>query len=120
MCKAGKKTITPIEFACDLTEFALLGTATLRRYSTPGVMPTFQSRIEAGRADSAVVWIPASNDGHIHVPNARPQANNKTWAMYWRSSKVLQWDAKAMKFTNDEVANGFVDTPYRKEWDYKV
>jgi hypothetical protein len=120
MCKAGKKTITPIEFACDLTEFALLGTATLRRYSTPGVMPTLQSRIEAGRADSAVVWIPASNDGHIHVPNARPQANNKTWAMYWRSSKVLQWDAKAMKFTNDEVANGFVETPYRKEWDYKV
>jgi hypothetical protein len=30
------------------------------------------------------------------------------------------WDAKAGKFTNDEVANRYVDTPYRKEWDYKV
>jgi len=36
MCKAGKKSITPVEFGCDLTEFALLGTATLRRYSMPG------------------------------------------------------------------------------------
>jgi len=25
-----------------------------------------------------------------------------------------------MRFTNDEVANGLVDMPYRKEWDYKV
>jgi hypothetical protein len=30
------------------------------------------------------------------------------------------WDAKAGRFTNDDVANGYVDTPYRKEWDYKV
>jgi hypothetical protein len=118
-CKAGKKSIMPIELACDFTEFALLGTATLRRYSAPGVMPTLQSRVEAGRADSAVVWIPASSDGHIHVAQ-RPQANNKTYAMYWRSSKVLMWDAAAMKFTNDEIANGFVDMPHRKEWDYKI
>jgi len=116
---AGKKSITPIEFACDLTEFALLGTATLRRYSMPGVMPSLQSRVEAGRADSAVVWIPSSNDGHVHVAQ-RPQANNKTYAMYWRSSKVLLWDAKAMRFTNDEPANRYVDLPYRKEWDYKA
>jgi len=39
--------------------------------------------------------------------------------MYYRTSEVLRWDAKAGKFTNDEVADGFVDTPHRKEWDYK-
>jgi hypothetical protein len=33
---------------------------------------------------------------------------------------VLLWDSKAMRFTNDEAANGLVDTPYRKEWDFKV
>jgi hypothetical protein len=82
-------------------------------------MPSLQSRVEAGRADSAVVWIPSSNDGHVHVAQ-RPQANNKTYAMYWRSSKVLLWDAKAMRFTNDEPANRYVDLPYRKEWDYKA
>jgi hypothetical protein len=125
-CKAGKKSITPIEFGCDLTEFALLGTATLRRYSTPG---RTEGGAEAslttpfgasGRSDSAVVWIPASNDGHVHDPNMRPLANNNTGATYWRSSKVLMWDAKAGRFTNDDVANGYVDTPYRKQWDYKV
>jgi hypothetical protein len=122
-CKAGKKSITPIEFACDLTEFALLGSATLRRYSTPGRTDTIEAHAgagEAGRSDSAVVWIPASNDGHVHDPNARPLFNNGTRAMYWRSSKVLLWDAKAMRFSNDQVAQGFVDMPYRKEWDYKV
>jgi hypothetical protein len=35
-------------------------------------------------------------------------------------NKVLAWDSKAMKFTNDDAANSLVDTPYRKEWDYKV
>jgi hypothetical protein len=40
--------------------------------------------------------------------------------MYWRSSKVLLWDTKAMKFSNDEIANRYVDLPYRKEWDYEV
>ena len=125
-CKAGKKSITPIEFGCDLTEFALLGTATLRRYSTPGRTEGGEAARPAapfgasGRSDSAVVWIPASNDGHVHDPNARPLANNNTGATYWRSSKVLMWDAKAGKFTNDDVANGYVDIPYRKEWDYKV
>jgi len=77
-CKAGKKSNTPIEFGCDLTEFALLGTATLRRYSTPG--RTEEGSVArpggvfgaSGRSDSAVVWIPASNDGHVHDPNARP------------------------------------------------
>ena len=36
----------------------------------PGVMPSLQSRVETGRADSAVVWIPSSNDGHVHVAQA--------------------------------------------------
>jgi hypothetical protein len=67
-----------------------------------------------------VVWIPASNDGHVHDPAARPPAAVGTGAVYWRTSKVLQWDAKAGRITNDEVADGLVDTPYRKEWDYKV
>jgi hypothetical protein len=126
MCKAGKKSIMPIELACDYTEFALLGTATLRRYSTPPRQPTAEARAGAaagggsGRSDSAVVWIGASGDGHVHVPDARPLANNGTGATYYRSSKVLLWDSKAGRFGNDEVANGYVDMPYRKEWDYKV
>jgi predicted dehydrogenase len=118
-CKAGKKSITPVEFACDLTEFALLGTLALRRYSTPGVRGP-GGWGAAGRSDSAVVWIPASNDGHVHAPVARPPAAPGTGAVYWRTSKVLLWDANAGRIANDEVANGLVDTPYRKEWDYKV
>ena len=119
-CKAGKKSITPVEYACGLTEFALLGSVTERRYSTPGV------RSGAGygqnsRSDSAVVWIPASNDGHVHAPDAPPPTPTAANSpRYWRSSKVLLWDAKAMRFTNDEVANSYVDMPYRKQWDYKV
>jgi hypothetical protein len=114
MCKAGRKTITPVEFACDLTEFALLGTAALRRYSTPGVRsPTGYGH--NGRSDSADVW---STTGGAHpgvwVPGGADAPR------YWRSSKVLLWDSKAMRFTNDDVANGYVDTPYRKEWDYKA
>ena len=120
MCKAGKKSITPVEYACGLTEFALLGALAERRYSTPGV------RSGAGygqnsRSDSAVVWIPASSDGHVHLPDAPPVASTAANApRYWRTSKVLLWDAKAMRFTNDDVANSYVDMPYRKEWDYKV
>jgi hypothetical protein len=67
-----------------------------------------------------VVWIEASGDGHVHVPDARPLANNGTGATYYRSSKVLLWDSNAGRFGNDEVANGYVDMPYRTEWDYKV
>src|SRR5271157_4468150 len=82
MCKAGKKTITPIDFACRLTEFALLGAAAQRRYNAP----TTPSAGARGRRDPT----------------------------------VYRWDSKAMKFTNDETINAFVDTPYRKEWDFKV
>ena len=125
-CKAGKKSIMPIETACDYTEFALLGAATLRRYSAPGRTESGEvARPSApfgasGRSDSAVVWIPASSDGHVHDPDARPLANNNTGATYYRSSKALIWDAKAGRFTNDDLANTYVDTPYRKQWDYKV
>ena len=119
-CKAGKKSITPVEYACGLTEFALLGALAERRYSTPGV------RSGAGygqnsRSDSAVVWIPASSDGHVHLPDAPPVASTAANApRYWRTYNIMLWDAKAMRFTNDDVANGYVDMPYRKEWDYKV
>jgi hypothetical protein len=82
--KAGKKSITPIEFACGLTEFALLGTLAQRRYT----MPVGATGGGAGRGR--------------------------------REAKVLAWDSKAMKFTNDDAANSLVDTPYRKEWDYRV
>jgi hypothetical protein len=37
-----------------------------------------------------------------------------------RENKVLAWDSKSMKITNDETANSLVDTPYRMEWDYRV
>jgi len=119
-CKAGKKSITPVEYACGLTEFALLGTLAERRYSTPGVR-TAAGYGQNSRSDSAVVWIPASSDGHVHVPNAPPPAPTAANApRYWRSSKVLLWDANAMRFNNDDLANSYVDMPYRKEWDYKV
>ena len=113
-CKAGKKSITPVEFACDLTEFALLGTATLRRYSRPGVRTPIGWG-HNGRSDSADVW---NTTGGAHPGVWEPGGADAP--RYWRSSKVLLWDSKAMRFTNDEVANGLVDTPYRKEWDYKV
>ena len=120
MCKAGKKSIMPVEYACGLTEFALLGALAERRYSTPGV------RNGAGygqnsRSDSAVVWIPASSDGHVHLPDAPPITSTSAYApRYWRTYNIMLWDSKAMRFTNDNVANGYVDMPYRKEWDYKV
>ena len=125
-CKAGKKSITPIEFACDLHGIRLARNgdaapvqhARARRHAPSRALR--ENPGGSGRSDSAVVWIPASNDGHVHVPDARPSGNNGTGAMYWRTSKVLLWDAKAGRFSNDEVANGYVDTPYRKEWDYKV
>jgi hypothetical protein len=88
MCKAGKKSITPIEFACGLTEFALLGTLAERRYTTPVPLPAGAA---AGRGG-------ATRGGR-------------------REAKVLAWDSKAMKFTNDDLAYSLVDTPYRKEWD---
>jgi hypothetical protein len=86
-CKAGKKSITPVEFACGLTEFALLGTLAQRRYGMPA----------AG-------------------------AGGRGGGMGRRGgeAKVLLWDSKAMRFTNDEQANSLIDTPYRKEWDYKA
>jgi hypothetical protein len=92
MCKAGKKSITPVEFACELTEFGLLGTLALRRHTMP-VLPS-----PGGMGE----------DGGFGAARVRPEA------------KVLAWDAKAMRFTNDDAANTLVDTPYRKEWDYKV
>ena len=91
MCKAGKKSITPIEFACGLTEFALLGTLALRRHAMPTPAPAGAT---AGRGGGG------GRGG--------------------RQNRILTWDHNAMKITNDEVANSLVDTPYRKEWDYKA
>ncbi|MGB7719728.1 MAG: Gfo/Idh/MocA family oxidoreductase [Bryobacteraceae bacterium] len=90
--KAGKKSITPIEFACGLTEFALLGTLAQRRYTMPVPPPA------------------GATGGGGGAGAARGR----------REAKVLAWDSKAMKFTNDDAANTLVDTPYRKEWDYRV
>jgi hypothetical protein len=33
-----------------------------------------------------------------------------------RTGKVLDWDANAMRVTNDKDANQFVDPPYRAGW----
>ena len=93
MCKAGKKSITPIEWAATLTEFALLGTLAQRRRAMPAPPP------------------PAAAAGGRGGGGGRGGR---------QENKVLAWDSKAMKFTNDDVANSLVDTPYRKEWDYKV
>jgi hypothetical protein len=54
MCKAGKKSITPIEFACGLTEFALLGTLALRRYALPIAPPSSGGRVT--REAKILVW----------------------------------------------------------------
>ena len=96
MCKAGKKSITPIEWACGLTEFALLGTLAQRRGTMPTPPPPEAAGGRGGRGGAGA------------FRGRREQA------------KVLDWDSKAMKITNDEAANSLVDTPYRKEWDYKV
>jgi hypothetical protein len=90
MCKAGKKSITPIEFACGLTEFAVLGTLALRRHTMPTPAPAGAT---AGRGGGG-------RGG--------------------RQNRILAWDHVNMKITNDELANSLVDTPYRKEWDYKA
>jgi hypothetical protein len=121
-CKAGKKSMLPIEQACGWTEFALLGTLAERRYSTPGAR-TGAGWGQNSRSDSAVVSIAASSDGHVHAPNAAPPPTPQGAAFaprYWRSSKVLLWDAKAGRIANDDVANGYVENAYRTEWDYKV
>jgi predicted dehydrogenase len=61
-CKSGKKTICPIEFGCEMTEVALLGSLALR------------------------------------------------------TRRVLEWDTKAMRITNNEQANSLIDPPYRVGW----
>jgi hypothetical protein len=96
MCKAGKKSITPVEFACGLTEFALLGTLAQRRCKLPPA-PEPAGAAAAGRGG--------------------PGGGGR---MGRSENKVLAWDSKAMRITNDDAANGLVDTPYRKEWDYKA
>ena len=61
-CKTGSRTACPIEFGCEMTEMALLGTLVLR------------------------------------------------------TGQVLEWDAEAMRVTNDEKANSLVDPPYCAGW----
>jgi predicted dehydrogenase len=61
-CKTGTPTALPIEFACRLTELALLGTLALR------------------------------------------------------TGKTIEWDADAMRVTNDADANQYVAPPYRAGW----
>ena len=45
-------------------------------------------------------------------------AIQRTWGedSTGRTGIRLEWDAKAMKFTNDEAANKLVDPPYRTGW----
>ena len=108
-CKAGKKSIMPIEFACDLTEFALLGTATLRRYSTPAAGDA--PRIRLGRVrpvglrggvDSGVRRRPcacprgAPPGGHPHRRAVLPKFQGPPLGR-----------RRPMRFTNDEQANGY-------------
>ncbi|MFC1538453.1 Gfo/Idh/MocA family protein [Candidatus Latescibacterota bacterium] len=61
-CKTGTATVVPIEFGCQLTEMALLGSLALR------------------------------------------------------TGRLLEWDAKAMRITNDEDANSLIDPPYHNGW----
>jgi hypothetical protein len=34
--------------------------------------------------------------------------------------QTLEWDDKAMRFTNNEAANAFVNPPYREGWELTV
>jgi hypothetical protein len=61
-CKTGTRTICPIEFGCEMTEVALLGSLALR------------------------------------------------------TRRVLEWDNKTMRITDNEQANSLVDPPYRAGW----
>jgi len=61
-CKAGTPTICPLEFACEMTEVALLG------------------------------------------------------ALALRTGRLLQWDAQAMRITNNEQAGAYIDSPCRTGW----
>jgi hypothetical protein len=61
-CKTGARTACPLEFGCEMTETALLGTLALR----------------VGR--------------------------------------LIEWDAPAMRVTNDDEADELVNPPYRKGW----
>ena len=94
-CKAGKKSIMPIEFACDFTEFALLGTATLRRYSAPARRRRRAGRVGGirpvrlrGGLDSRVQRRPCSRPRRASSWRTRHRRN------YYRSSKVLLWDCE--------------------------
>lgn len=61
-CKTGARTVCPVEFGCEMTELALLGTLALR------------------------------------------------------TGRLLEWDAQAMRVTNDAEANQYVDPPRRAGW----
>jgi len=37
-------------------------------------------------------------------------------ALALRTGSPLEWDAKAMRVTNDDDANRYVDSPYRAGW----
>ena len=45
-------------------------------------------------------------------------AIQRTWGedSAGRTGIRLEWDAKAMRFTNDEEANKLVNPPYRAGW----
>ena len=62
-CKSGTKTVCPVEFGCEMTEVALLGSLALR------------------------------------------------------TERLLKWDSREMRITNDEEAHQFVNPPYRKGWE---
>jgi hypothetical protein len=61
-CKTGAETVCPLDFGCELSEMALLGTLALR------------------------------------------------------SETPLEWDAAAMRVTNDAEANLYLDPPPRAGW----
>ena len=41
-------------------------------------------------------------------------------ALSLRTRRLLTWDAKAVRVTNNEAANQWVDPPYRKGWEIKI
>jgi hypothetical protein len=37
-------------------------------------------------------------------------------ALALRTNRTLEWDSNAMRITNNDLANSFVDPPYRTGW----
>jgi hypothetical protein len=69
-------------------------------------------------------WIRACKGGPAACSNFTIAGPYTEWmllgAICWRfPNEKLLWDAKAMRFTNNEKANAFIKPIFRKGWELK-